>query len=202
MLLAGVLVVATIVYLPRPQGYDERVSPITGNQKISDDASAISRMHFWRTAVEMAKARPFGVGLWNYAQAYDMFDSSSGQYGRSRAVHNSLLEILAETGFGGFAVYVFLIGWTLKILFKVRARGKDEGLSAEERRIYSSVGTGAIASMTAFLVGGSTISIALNDMTWFTFGAVIALDRLVPAKRPEAALAPATGKEPWLVSST
>jgi O-antigen ligase len=172
------LVVGAVIYLPRPQGYEERISPLTGETAISQDLSVESRLHFWRTALDMAMARPFGVGLWNYAEAYDRFDSSHGAYGPKRAVHNSPLQMLAETGFAGFAGYMFLLGWSVRILFKVRARGKDMTLPADERAVSSHVANGAIASTVAFFIGGSTISLALNDLTWFTFGAVIALDRM------------------------
>ncbi|MGD9894818.1 MAG: O-antigen ligase family protein [Vicinamibacterales bacterium] len=178
MALGALVVVATVVSLPRPAGYEERISPLVGDTPLSEDLSARSRMHFWRVAVDMALARPFGVGLWNYAEAYNEFDFSAGLYGPRRSVHSSHLQVLAETGFGGFAAYVFLLGWSIRLLFRVRARGRNPDYSVDERRMYTALANGAIASIVAFLVGGATISLALNDMTWFTFGSVVALDRL------------------------
>jgi len=40
---------------------------------------------------------------------------------------------------------------------------------------------GLSASMMAFLVGGSFIALALNDVTWLTFAFLAALDRLSAA---------------------
>jgi hypothetical protein len=48
--------------------------------------------------------------------------------------------------------------------------------------------------MVGFLVGGSFLALALNDVTWLTFGMVAAVDRLsvnlCEAPLPEVARAP------------
>ena len=51
-------------------------------------------------------------------------------------------------------------------------------MSKEESRFLFTMANAMIASITAFLVGGSFIALALNDLTWLHFVLVVVLDRL------------------------
>src|SRR6185295_14409557 len=48
----------------------------------------------------------------------------------------------------------------------------------EESHFLFTMANAMIASITAFLVGGAFIALALNDLTWLTFVLVVAPDRL------------------------
>ena len=223
--LAIVLVGAAVAYLPMPTGYANRLTFITNyDTTATADESAAGRLHFWRVAVDMVKARPLGVGMSNFEHTYDFFDSSNGRYGSSRSVHNTLLQVLAESGVAGFAFYALLLIAAVIALFRVRKRAQNAALSQDLRRLYFTLSNGMLASMVAFLIGGAFISMALNDMTWLTIGAVIAIDRLSHASEqavsegcapaPDAARPPtsridqntagfrATRLQPWPESST
>lgn len=178
-LLLVLLVSATLAYLPIPTGYADRLAFISDyDTTTTADESAMGRLHFWGVAVDMVKARPLGVGLRNFEYTYDFFDSSNGRYGSGRAVHNTLLQVLAESGVTGFALYCFLLIAALRALFRVRARARNVALSPDLRHLYFTLANGMLASMAAFLIGGTFISMALNDLTWLTLGAVIGIDRL------------------------
>jgi probable O-glycosylation ligase (exosortase A-associated) len=204
VVLSLVVIAGLAVTLPYPTGYDHRLSFVADPQTITRDASSAGRLHFWRVAVDMAEMRPFGVGLRNFEQSYDFFDSSDGFYGRGRSVHNSFFQMLAETGFAGFGVYLFLLAWTFRSLFRIRKRGSDQALSSGDRHFYFTLANGMLASMVAFVVGGSTLSLALNDMTWLTMGLVVALDRLPRLNAAERSPQPAQifRRTAWLASST
>ena len=183
LLLTAVLVSAAVAYLPIPTGYANRLAFIIDyDTTTTADESAAGRLHFWGVAVDMAKARPLGVGLRNFEHTYDFFDSSNGRYGRGRAVHSTLLQVLTESGVAGFALYGFLLAATLRTLFRIRARGRNVALSPDLRRLCFTLANGMLASMAAFLIGGAFISMALNDLTWLTIGAAIATDRLSRAQ--------------------
>jgi hypothetical protein len=66
--------------------------------------------------------------------------------------------------------------------FQVRRRSRDERLDPELQRFMWNTANGLIVSMGTFVVGGSFLSLALNDVTWLTFGMVGALGFL--AARP------------------
>jgi len=128
--------------------------------------------------VDMAVDRPLGVGLGNFEASYDRYDRTGGKFGSRRAVHSSHLEVLAETGFGGAAIYAALFGYALFTGFRIRKRSRRPGLSPSLSRFYFTTANALILSMVAFLVGGAFISLALNDLTWLTFALVSSLDRL------------------------
>jgi hypothetical protein len=52
--------------------------------------------------------------------------------------------------------------------------------------LFTSAANALIAAMAAFLVGGSFVAMALNDLTWLTFALVAALDRVSAAACAEA----------------
>ena len=173
----GVLALLAFWFVPLPKGYLDRIETIQTYEEI-EETSALSRLHFWRVAVDMAVDRPLGVGLGNFEALYDRYDRSGGKFGSRRAVHSSHLEVLAETGFGGEAVYAALFGYALFTGFRIRKRSRRPGLSPSLSRFYFTTANALILSMVAFLVGGAFISLALNDLTWLTFALVSSLDRL------------------------
>ncbi len=180
LLALGGLITACVVLLlvvPIPAGYFDRLQTIHTYEEVGDE-SALGRLHIWRVALDMVADRPFGIGLHNFVPTYDRYDFSNGQYGRGRAVHNSHLEVLAETGYLGAAIWCGLFAYAFVACFRIRARARDGGLEEEERRFLRSAAAGLLASMAAFIVGGAFLAIALNDITWLTFSLVAALDRL------------------------
>jgi probable O-glycosylation ligase (exosortase A-associated) len=167
-----------IIAIPLPKGYVARLRTIETYQEIGE-TSAISRTHFWRVAVAMALDHPlFGVGLRGYDSVYNRYDFLNGKYGRGRSVHSSHLQVLAEMGFPGMIVWMWLFANAYLTLFRVRARSRNPLVSGEESHFLFTMANAMIASITAFLVGGAFIALALNDLTWLTFVLVVALDRL------------------------
>ncbi len=198
---AGLAVAGILTYnfAPMPEGYLERVETITTYREIGE-GSALSRLHFWRIAVKMAAANPLGVGLRQYDRAYDDHDDSGGAYGFTRAVHNSHLQVLSELGYAGFALWILTFLYALASGLRIRfTAAKLPGLTDEERTFYVSMATALVASMCAFIVGGTFIAAASNELTWLTFAGLAALQRefqarvraLVPARTQALRAAPA-----------
>jgi putative inorganic carbon (HCO3(-)) transporter len=176
----GLLCVAALLtfwLVPMPKGYLDRIETIKTYEDI-EETSALSRLHFWRVAVDMAKDRPLGVGLRNFEAAYDRYDDTGGKFGSRRAVHSSHFQVLAETGFPGAAAYVGLFGYAMFLAFRIRARSRNAALSPSLQRFLFTSANALMVSMVAFMIGGAFISLALNDLTWLTFALVASLDRL------------------------
>src|SRR5262245_38826003 len=168
-------------FIPLPAGYNKRLDPITTYEEVGDE-SAVSRLHFWRVAWKMAEAEPLGVGMYNFNANYDKFDSLEGQYGHDRSVHNSHLQVLAEQGFLGFGIWCWLFIDSMFLCVRLRSKAKNAlAVAPDDARFVLIMANALIASITAFLVGGTFIAMALNDLTWVTFGLVVALDRLAQA---------------------
>jgi probable O-glycosylation ligase (exosortase A-associated) len=176
--LAGAL---TFAVAPLPDGYVERMQTITTYEEIGE-GSALGRLHFWRVAWLMAEDNPWGVGLRRYDWIYDVYDDSKGAYGFARSVHSSHLEVIAEMGYLGFALWIVIFLYAFWVCMRIRvSAAKHPGLTEEDRRYYLAMSTAFAASMMAFVVGGAFIAIANNELTWLTFAMVAALDRIYRA---------------------
>ena len=176
--LAGLTLALTLFLLvvPIPKSYLDRLQTIQTYNQIEEE-SAQSRPHFWRVGLDMVAAHPMGIGLKQYEVAYDQYDFSHGRYGHHRAVHNSHVQVLAELGYAGAAVWIGLFGYACFACLRVRARAADHPDPAVTRFLLT-VSNALLTSITSFVVGGAFLSLALNDLTWLTFGLVAALDRV------------------------
>ena len=172
----GAVVLLVLFLVPLPKAYTERLSTIRTYEEIGED-SAMSRPHFWKVAVRMAEQNFFGVGLRQYENAYDDYDFLDGRYGRGRSVHSVYYQVLAEVGFPGFAVWVFLLGYSMYVGWRVRARAWSPDLPDDKREFVFTCANALMVSMAGFMVGGSFLTLALNDLTWLTFALMAALDR-------------------------
>jgi probable O-glycosylation ligase (exosortase A-associated) len=177
--ISAVLAFAGLLLLtvPIPQAYIDRLQTIRTYEQIGED-SALSRQHFWRVALTMGTSQLFGVGLRQYEAAYDMYDSSYGRYGHRRAVHSSPLQIFAELGPFGALVWSGMFAYAFYVCFRMRGLSRRPDLNPRIQRLLYTLANALITSMAGFLVGGLFLSLALNDITWLTFGIVAALDRI------------------------
>lgn len=171
------IVLAGIAFAPIQRGYSQRIWTITTYEE-ENEGSALGRLHFWQVAWDMVRDHPLGVGVQNYQVIYDDYDFLNGHFGRGRAVHSSHFQVLAENGFAGAAVWIGLFGYAFVVCFRVRRRARVGSLSPEDTHFLFTMSNALIASMAAFLVGGAFLALALNDLTWLTFGLVAALDRI------------------------
>jgi len=175
--LGGLVAIVTVLLLvvPLPKAYVDRLQTIQ-TYKETGEASALGRTHFWAVAIRMVQANPIGIGLRQYEQAYDRYDFSHGHYGSHRAVHSSHMQVLSELGYPGIAIWASLFLYALFACFRVRRRSRDPALDPKTAHFLWTTANGLIVSMVGFLVGGSFLSLALNEITWLTFGMVGALE--------------------------
>jgi probable O-glycosylation ligase (exosortase A-associated) len=178
-----------------PKDYTERLQTIKTYEEIGED-SALSRIHFWNVAIRMVGEHPLGIGLKNYESAYDRFDFSSGRYGHNRAVHSSYFQVLAELGYFGLFLFLAMFAGSFWIAFRVRRLVKQGKLPESDRHFFFTTSNALIASMAGFLVGGTFLSMAINDLTWLIFAVVAALDRLSRQAVLAAASAPSAVATP------
>jgi putative inorganic carbon (HCO3(-)) transporter len=173
----AVVLALVLTFVPLPESYTERLQTIHTYKEVGED-SALSRPHFWKVGINMGLSKPFGVGLRQYEAAYDKFDFLYGRFGSKRAVHSAHVQVFAEQGFLGALVWVGLFAWASIACLRIRSRSFNERLSREDSKLLFTTANALLTSMTAFLVGGSFLALALNDVTWLTFGMVAAVDRL------------------------
>jgi len=190
--LIGLAVLAGVAYMvvPVPDGYLDRLQTIHTYEEV-DDESALSRLHFWRVAMVMANNNAFGVGMRNFEAAYNHYDFSYGKFGLRRSVHSSHFQVLAEHGFPGAFIWVVMFALAFLLALRVRRRSRHPDLTSEEKRFYFTMANALMVSMVGFIVGGSFVASALNDVTWLTFAMVASLDRLAHQPVAVPVLSPA-----------
>ena len=175
VLAATALILVAVV--PIPKSYIDRLDTIRTYNEVGED-SALSRPHFWRVGVRMGMVNPFGVGLRQYEAAYDNYDFLFGRFGRQRAVHSAHVQVFAELGFIGAAVWIAMFAYAFFACLRVRARSRLAHVPADDGRVLFTLANALLTSMTGFVVGGAFLALALNDLTWLTFAMVAAVDRL------------------------
>ena len=169
--------VVVLPFVPMPEGYTQRMQTITTYEE-ENETSALSRLHFWSVAWKMAQENPLGVGLVNFAPNYNRYDDTQGLYGENRVVHNSHLQTLTENGFLGFGIWVSLFLMSFSRCLRIRRSCLANEPESEKSIFFNQMSVSLIVSMFGFIIGGTFISMSLNDLTWLLFGAVAALDRL------------------------
>lgn len=107
MLIPIVLVTLPIIFMPE-SFYDRLKEAPTGR--------GTGRLDIFIAGIEVIKHNPvMGVGLENFTIAYDRFAGYAPVFrGRGRAAHNMYLEVWAETGLIGFALFIAAIYYQLK----------------------------------------------------------------------------------------
>jgi putative inorganic carbon (HCO3(-)) transporter len=207
--LAGCLALPVGLFMTMQEGYLDRLGTIRTYEE-TNETSALGRIHFWRVALNMVADRPLGVGLFSYEAAYDQYDFLLGEFGRRRSVHSSHFQALAETGFLGLAAWIAVFVTAFRAAFRIRRRAATHGLSPEDQVLFVTASNALISSMTAFLVGGAFVAMALNDLTWFLVSLIASLDLIsarvcqeadvqqsvVPEKGRPTELAPAIAWRP------
>lgn len=80
------------------------------NRSASDmEGSANNRAIYWLAGINMAVKNPlFGVGFWGFNENFAAYalDGETGTEGEKMTAHSAWIQVLAETGFVGFALYL------------------------------------------------------------------------------------------------
>jgi O-antigen ligase len=134
----------------------------------------------------MVQDYPLGVGMRNFGALYATYDTLGGVFGKRRDVHSSHFQVLVEQGYLGAAVWIWMFGYSLALSLRIRKRARTPGLPKAEATLIETLPLAMIVSMAGFVVGGGTVSMALNDLTWLTFALLASLDRVSAARCAEA----------------
>ena len=174
---AGLLAVGALVFALLTPDIDARIE----RKQSYGEKNVASRQAFWRGALAMAADRPLtGVGPARFGAEAQQYIKRNPVALRDPVVHNSYLEILAESGIFALGAFLtFLVAsWRLLALGRARAR---EAADADASRLASALqGTLIVA-----LVSGAFISAQLTTPFWLIGGlaAVFALSPPAPAGR-------------------
>ncbi|HEY8370538.1 MAG TPA: O-antigen ligase family protein [Thermodesulfobacteriota bacterium] len=167
--LAGLVLLAGVAVAAAPSGYSERASSIVTGE---DNGSIEARLTTLRHGVAILLEHPVvGVGLGNFRIAEG---ERHGFVGKWNEAHNAFIQIGAETGWAGLAVYVAL---ALAAVANARA-------AARRSRDPRLVGTahGLETALVGFLVGAMFLSQAYTWHFYILLGLAVALRRMADAE--------------------
>jgi probable O-glycosylation ligase (exosortase A-associated) len=198
--LVAVGLVAALILPELPDAFWARMRTLEslteGNVYI--DGSAAGRIHFWRTAFEMAHDRPLvGVGQNSFILSYSEYDRSNGMFGSRRDVHSSWLGMLSELGYPGFFLYVLLLATGFYNCWRARRLARRSP-DLKNLGVYATAVEGALLVAT---VGGTFVTFQYNEMLWHTIALSMVIHGLVrervtvprpataPIRVPQTALA-------------
>lgn len=139
------------------------------------DFSAMGRLSAWQAGVKMMATRPLngvGVGTFSaaFGTAYRPAGFSSNQW---LDPHNSLIQVGAETGLIGLAIFLYMCTYSLLQLRRVR----KEAERTDNKRITETCNI-LRASIIGFFVGAFFITQAFSFMLYFLIASIVSLSNI------------------------
>ncbi len=138
--------------------------------------SAMGRLYAWEAAWKMAVENPItGVGMNNFYNNYYRFTLHWD--GKNHAVHSTWFEILSESGFVGFILFVLLIYGAI-----VQSRRLVQRLHAQNDTLLLPLAQSIWISYIALAIGGTFLTQGFTWPIYILLGLLLALERLVQQK--------------------
>jgi len=176
----AVVLVSVLVIPVLPDAFWARMSTIETRDTDEADASIRGRLHFWQVALAMSAAHPLiGVGHNAYQAVYDQYDDSGQKFGTSRAVHNSWLGVLSETGYPGLLLFLAIIGKAFHACRRTR-RLASRHSELDNLRTYA---TAVEAALVVFIVGGTFVTLQYCEMLWHLLALAMVIEHIAVARQ-------------------
>jgi O-antigen ligase len=146
------------------------------------EEGSAQRADVWLPAVELVTRHPlFGTGPAGYAVYYMTYHPHN-----ARSSHNNYFDILAQTGFVGFGVFIWIFGTFIAMGSRLRKAVKGQR-DFQEAYAHAALG-GAAAAVVAMMLGDWVIPFAYNQtitgfdnavFTWIFLGGMVSLYHIV-----------------------
>ncbi|OED41966.1 hypothetical protein ACH42_12690 [Endozoicomonas sp. (ex Bugula neritina AB1)] len=154
------------------------------------DASAMGRIHAWEAAFNMALRNPMtGVGLSLFLDNYWNYATHSRAEGTAHVTHSTWFQIMSESGFVGFGLFIFLI-FTIFMSIRSSIERLDRNRGSPEYDPHiTAIAMGTYAGLTGFCVSGTFLSQGFLWPVYIITAISIALanyvDRVYPVDEQE-----------------
>lgn len=142
LLMAGVVVLALLIYAIEPTTWDRLTE-----MNLSKDRPESTRIRLWQTSIRMIKDSPvWGVGLGGWGVLFHEY-KVEGVYDATCHPHNDFLNVAVNAGLIGLLAYVSI--WIIFLYSTIKSMAINK-----DNRFARSVQMGAVAAMVAFLFAG------------------------------------------------
>lgn len=203
-MMAGGMIVATVIFLVLPHSSIQRLGTITqaldsddqGPGSDGPDSSVVERRDLMKDAIRMAVTHPvFGVGPGQFGQyRFNHYKRANGKPKVWFPAHNTYLQMASESGIAGLILYVSILLGIYKVIRRVRKLNADRPLPSAtqfgwmclclEAALISFMVTAAFLNCDRypylFVLGG--FALALERMAYSE--SVAAKESRAPAERP------------------
>jgi O-antigen ligase len=187
ILAASILMLGLIVPL-LPDAFYDRVGTILPAVEKQDDTVGI-RLQRWKYAMQMIKDHPVaGVGPNNFIPALMRYGRGDVNRKQGLVVHNTFLNVGAEMGLVGLALFILTMGSAFReVSWIIRRFGRSRDLILAGNAIEISLGV--------MLIEGLMGNIENLKFTYVLFGLACSIGRLaiLESKQPLGALAGTSG---------
>ena len=189
-ILSGVAVVAAVaaVFMFMPASWVERMETI---RNYEEDGSAMGRVTIWRAALLLALSRPLTGGGFRAIYDQEIVNTVAPDV-FARATHSIWMETLADHGFLVFGIWLGIIVAT--VIYTLRITRLAE--AHPDLRWAADLARMSQASIIAFVVGGTFLSLSYWDFFWTLCIVVAATYRIVVQAADAPRLAPAAAVQP------
>jgi len=183
VILVGAVAVSIVALPLLPQSFIERMGTIT---RPTEDSSANTRLVVWTWAFNFVKDHPLGGGFRvsrltevDFKLPIRNKDGIITGYRKidqqARAFHSSYIEVMAEHGWPGLALYMSIIGVTLAQLQMVRRRHRKD---SPDREWLPALAQGLFRAIAIYAVGGLFVGIAFQTTLYVLIGISVAFCQL------------------------
>ena len=173
----GILVVGIAFFLViAPTSYWDRIVTIWGGEPSTGDqylegGFKVARWQIWKTGLQIIAAHPLlGVG----AGSFMLAEGATHTTGKWYAPHNSYIQLAAELGLGGLALFVFLIYRTIRNYRQVIRLTRRDG----RLRYHHQLANGLEVATYAYMIGAIPLSQAYSEILYFLVAASVLLRHL------------------------
>lgn len=132
-----------------------------------EDLSAMQRLQGWGVATNVATRHALGAGFTLDATPVDLWMSYANfqrpEFNRANAAHSIYFQMLGDHGFGGLAIFMFVVVATFSTLARVRKLTKRD----QERSWIGNYATALIIGLAGYCVSGAFVSLAYFDLFYY-----------------------------------
>ena len=146
-----------LVILIAVAGISDRKSGGAAEEGI--DQSAMGRIHAWEAAFFMALRNPMtGVGLSMFLDNYWNYATHSRAQGKAHVTHSTWFQVMAESGFFGLGLFLFLI-YTIFLSIRASLERMDRLKGTPDYDPHlTAITMGTYAGLVGFCVSGTFLS--------------------------------------------
>jgi O-antigen ligase len=197
--LSATALVALVVLTTASATYWRQMGTIVEDTDYNRTAET-GRLQIWRRGVGYMLQNPIlGVGANNFSAAEGLLSplAARQQFGMGvpwSAPHNTLVQVGAELGIPGLALFVAFIVSAFRAL---RQAGRRGNTAADPRETGAPLAQALTASLIGFVVGAFFLSLAYSAILYTLVGLAVGLGKVMRATEVESAPTPVQARHWW-----